>query len=129
MDNLKRQELLDYFGAFLMDRLRDRGIEFCDLLLAAHWRAPALQPLQEAVSTLPEAQKDLLKRVVRCSIDTAIHDFLFALQEHADFENRIHVLVDEANVVALSDGIHGELFMEDGWYARFSRFGSSPEKP
>jgi hypothetical protein len=61
------------------------------------------------------------------SVDKAIHDFLFKLQEVADFEDDIQVLVDGENGAGLSDGIHGELFGEDGWQARYSKFGKPTE--
>jgi hypothetical protein len=118
---------LDKLGEFVMKNLRDPAIDHADNLLRGRWKAPALQSLQTQLGTLSPKQKELVRRSVRSSIDTAIHDFLFALQERADFENDIQLLVDGKNVVPLSDGIHGESFGPEGWMARFSAHGEPPE--
>ena len=60
-------------------------------------------------------------------IDSAIHDFLFRLQEQADSEHPVHVLVRGVNVIDASDGLHGEPYGRNGWQARFSRFRQAPD--
>jgi hypothetical protein len=118
---------VDKFGEFVMQKLRDPALDYVDGLLRGHWKAPASAGLQEQLGTLTAKHKEMVRRSVRSSIDTAIHDFLFALQERADFEGDIKVLVDGKDVVDLSDGIHGESFGPDGWMARFSTHGAPPE--
>ena len=118
---------LDHFGEFVSRELRDKFIEHVDDLCNARWKSPGLQALQAALQRLSTEQKALVHRAAVSAADAAVHDFLFQLQERADFENRIRVLVDGEDVVSISDGIHGEAFSEDGWYARFSRFGIHPD--
>lgn len=120
---------LDKFGQFLMESLRDRCIEHFEFLAKGKWRAPALQGLQAEVAALSEHDRDVVRRCVVEGIDSAIHDFLFKLQERADFANDIQVIVDGQNIVQLSDGIHGEPFGDDGWHARFSRYGANAREP
>ncbi len=62
------------------------------------------------------------KTAVISTIDSAIHDFLFALQEQADFDNTIQIFVNGNNIVEMSDGIHGESFSKEGWNAKFSKY-------
>jgi hypothetical protein len=107
----------------MMENLRDRSIGFFDLLAAGHWKAPSLQPLQSSLATLDAEQLSFVREAVIATIDTGLHDFLFRLQETVDFENDVQVVALGENVVPLSDGLHGELFGEEGWRARFSRFG------
>lgn len=104
-------------------------MEHYDMLAKGRWKAPSLQKLQKAHSTFTTAQKRVVRRCVLDSVDSAIHDFLFKLQEQADFENRIQVLVDGNDVVKCSDGLHGEMFGEDGWYAKYSKDGEPPKTP
>ncbi len=113
---------IDKFGKFLVENLRDRGIQSAEFLLENKWKAPSLQKLQLELSKLSDAQKGLVMQTVTQCIDTAIHDFLFAIQEKFDFENDIQILVDNENIVELSDGIHGEAYTDEGWYARFSQY-------
>jgi hypothetical protein len=123
---MKKHDPLAKLGEFVMKNLRDKAIDKAEGLLRAEWKAPSLKPLQAELSKLDANQKALVRRCVVSAIDTGIHDFLFALQERADFENDIELRVDGKNVVELSDGIHGEAFGEDGWMKKFSAHGSPP---
>jgi hypothetical protein len=118
---------LDVFGRFIMENLRDRGIDCLDRRLAAHCKAPSVKDLQRDLGALAEAQRALVRRAFIDAFDSAIHDFLFALQEQYDNRGPIRVRVSGKDVASLSDGLHGELFTEDGWYARFSAHGEPPE--
>ncbi len=113
---------LDKFGKFLVEHLRDKGIRKAEGLLIDEYKAPALLNLQADLYELSENQKELVKKTVTICIDSAIHDFLFALQEKADFENDIQIMVDGQNIVELSDGIHGEAYSDEGWYAKYSKY-------
>ena len=117
---------LDKFGRFLMENLRDRCLEHYELLAQGKWRVPSIQNLQTDVAAMDERQRDVARRCIVAGVDSAIHDFLFKLQERADFENDIHVIVDGEDVVPLSDGIHGEPYGDDGWQVRFSKYGARP---
>jgi hypothetical protein len=67
------------------------------------------------------------QRCVVAALDHALHDFLFKLQEQADFEHAIEVRVHGENVENLGEGLHYELLGPDGWRARFSRYGEPSE--
>ncbi len=121
------QEALDHFGRFITHHLRDAVIRHFDQLVASHWKAPGVLALQAALADMPPEHLVVARRAVVSATDAAVHDFLFQLQEQAAFDNRIHVAVDGIDVVAASDGIHGEAYTSDGWYARFSAFGEPPD--
>jgi hypothetical protein len=40
----------------------------------------------------------------------------------------LKLLVGGEDVMAATDGLHGEPYSDDGWYARFSEFGEPPEE-
>ena len=113
---------VDKFGKFIVENLRDKGIDFAEGLLNRQWKAPGLQELQNEIANLNDYQKAAFMKAITESIDEAMHGFLFALQEQADFDNDIQILVDGQNIVELSDGIHGEAYSEEGWYAKYSRY-------
>jgi hypothetical protein len=115
---------LDKFGQFVMRNLRDRGIEQHVKLQAGEWRAPAIQELQAAVAGLPEDTKRLLLRCIVDTIDTATHDFLFALQDSHDRQLGIEALVDGTNVAEISDGLQGEPYGNKGWIERYSEYAA-----
>ncbi|MBI3169576.1 MAG: hypothetical protein HYZ22_13920 [Chloroflexi bacterium] len=118
---------LEYFGAFLVANLRDQALHSFDNLSAGRWKAPALKKLQFDMAKMPEAYREIARRAIVECIDSAIHDFLFALKEQADFENRIIINVDGTDVVKVSQGIHGEPYGDEGWFAKYSHYGSHPD--
>ena len=111
---------LDKFGKFLVENLRDKGMDFAEGLLKSHWKAPSLFEMQNQIANLNETQKMAFINAIKKTIDGAIHDFLFALQEQTNVDNDIQILVDGQNIVELSDGIHGEAYSDDGWFAKYS---------
>ncbi|MFP5043064.1 hypothetical protein [Parasediminibacterium sp. JCM 36343] len=121
---MKSLSPVDKFGKFIVENLRDKGIDFAEGLLKNLWKAPSLLKIQNEIATLNDNQKIAFIKAITQTMDGAIHDFLFALQEQADFDNDIQILVDGQNVVELSDGIHGEAYSDEGWFAKYSRHKS-----
>lgn len=117
-----QQSSLDKFGEFIVVNLRDKAIETAEMLLENGSKSPQTKILQDELSTFNAAQKAIVANTVKASIDAAIHDFLFAIEEQADFENDIQIIVNEENIVEMSDGLQGELFTQDGWLEKYSKF-------
>ena len=113
---------LDKFGKFLVENLRDKAIEQHVMLLQGQLRGATIQKLQQQVRSLPEEQKQLLRKVVVDVIDTAMHDLLFAFQDSHDRGLGIEVSVDGENVAEKSGMLHGEHLGEEGWIEKYSRF-------
>lgn len=117
-----QQSSLDKFGEFIVVNLRDKAIENAEMLLENRSKSPQTKILQDELLTFNAAQKAIVANTVKASIDAAIHDFLFAIEEQADFENDIQIIVNEDNIVEMSDGLQGELFTQDGWLEKYSKF-------
>ena len=116
-----QQSSLDKFGEFIVVNLRDKAIETAEMLLENGSKSPQTKILQDELLTFNAAQKAIVANAVKASIDAAIHDFLFAIEEQADFENDIQIIVNEDNIVEMSDGLQGELFTQDGWLEKYSK--------
>ncbi len=110
------------FGQFLMNNLRDAPFDFFDKLMIGYWKANVLQDIQNELKQLTPDQKDLLRKCVAATMDTAIHDFLIALEENNVTTKDIQILVDGDDIVLKSKNLHKELNGEDGWFAKFSRY-------
>jgi hypothetical protein len=87
--------------------------------------APALQELQAAVVALPEDTQRLVLRCVAEAIDTATHDFLFALHDAHDRKLGVEVSVDGTSIAEVSDGLQGEPYGESGWIRRYSEYADT----
>lgn len=120
--------VLDDFGRFIAEHLRDRGIHHAQVLVDGAWNAPSLQRLQADLRALTTGQREAVVRTVVSSIDAAVHDFLFAIQEANDDGEGVQVHVRGAKPASRTDGLHGEIFTNDGWFARYSAFGEPPEE-
>jgi hypothetical protein len=120
------REQLDKAGRFIMEHLRDRGLELFDGLVAGLHKAPALAGLQAEVMTLTIEPQAVVRRCVSASLDGAIHDFVFKLNERADLENDIQLIADGVSVAELCDTLQDEPSGADGWIVRFSRHPVEP---
>ncbi len=125
---MAKTEPLDTWGRFLMKHLRDPAHDHLEGLLIGHWKAPSLKQLQRDLRKLTAAERSIVKRALASAIDSAIHDFLFAIQESHDDGGKVVVKVDGKDVAELSDGLQGELFTDKGWFARFSKHGKPDDE-
>lgn len=123
MSNLENP--LDKFGEFIVENMRDKAIEFYDKLAQGSWKATSLKLVQEDLMKFDEKQLSVIRQCIISSIDTAIYDFLFALQESSDINEEVKVIVDGQNIGTLSDGLSGEPYTKDGWYSKYSSFGEN----
>lgn len=114
--------VLNEFGQFLVSNFRDKALEQHALLQERRLRAEHLQGMQTCLSEMSKEQREIVALIVKDAIDTALHDFLFAIQDAHDRDLGIELLMKGKNVAEMSEMLHGEIQGEDGWIARFSRF-------
>ena len=115
-------ETLDKFGKFIVENLFDKGLDRYTSLANGKLKTPRLQEFQNELKKFDSEQIHIIKQLTIEVLTTTTHDFLFALQERSEIEEDITVNVDNENIAELSDGLHGEIFLEDGWLKRFSEF-------
>lgn len=117
-------EPLDKFGEFFVQNLRDKMLHNLEMMLSGGWKAPDLQELQVKLSGLTDAQKQTVRELAEQITTAGMHDLLFAITESG---GAVRVLVDGQDVAGHSDGLHGEIFGDDGWITRFSKYPSEIE--
>jgi hypothetical protein len=105
----------------MVKNLWDESLEFFDLLAQGHWKAPALQQLQNDLMAMSPEQRIIVRQCVVKAMGTGLHQFLFALGEAHDCEQGIAVVVGDVDICEQSDGLHGEIFGPDGWMAKYSK--------
>ena len=115
------QQSLDKFGKFIIENLYDKGIyKFMELKKGNFKLHP--NQTENPFDQFDESQIKVIEAILRKTLTGATHDFLFALEERNDLEEDIQVMVDQENIAELSDGLQGELFLEDGWINKFSEY-------
>jgi hypothetical protein len=118
---------VEKFGQFFVENLRDKSLDYLQLMFDGHWKAPETRPLQEKVSNLSPDLKAIVSGLADCLLTHAMHDLLFAFQEAHDNNIGIEIMVDGKPIAELSDGLHGEIFGKEGWIVRYSKFPSETE--
>lgn len=115
---------LDELGSHLMRKVRDETVEQWQDILSGKMRGDAAQQARALAQGIPS---DVLLKLGTMLIDRALHNLLWADEqgEMAD-PPRVLLVVERANGIVVahqeSDGLSGELYTEDGWLARYSRF-------
>ena len=120
----KPRDPLSRFGEFVVQAIRDRPIQQFDALASGMLRGKGIQELQTKVSAMTQAQKEILRDVVTDTLEVALHDFLFALQDAHDRGIGIEILVDGQSPAQLSGMLQGEPVGPAGWISRFSKYPS-----
>jgi hypothetical protein len=110
------------FGEFVVKNLWDKSFEFYDLLARGHWKAPSLQELQDQLAAFSDEQRDVVRRCIAQSLSHGLHQLLLAIVDAYEMNQGISMIVDGVNIVEQSDGLHGEIFGEDGWMAKYSEY-------
>ncbi|HTR40660.1 MAG TPA: hypothetical protein VMH87_03515 [Pseudomonadales bacterium] len=118
---MKPKPSLDKFGALFVRKLRDRMLDDLEKLLRGESKARNDQKFQSQLSSFTGEQKQAVRDAVDELIKAGMHDLLFAIQEEADSNGSFKILVDGQEVAKLSDGLHGEIFGDEGWIVRFSK--------
>jgi hypothetical protein len=129
---------LERFGRDVVVNARDRVLEEYDLWLASAPRrkprpqaAPEVQQRDaddKAIATLPAELQALIRRVAVRSVDGAIHHMLWRLSQEFDFD-KATLTFDGVEVLGACEeamawnGIYWGIYTDEGWYARFSKFG------
>lgn len=126
---------LEVFGSFVMTYIRDIAIGTMESLLDSDRDSPWCRQLRGELGTLSVDQRALVRRATVVAVDVAIHGLLSQLQEEVDLRadpdlaslaDGIEIRVRGATVPKLGDDMHGRVWNEDGWYAKYSKYGEPP---
>lgn len=118
------KKLLDSFGQEFISSIRDQSIFEFEAILNGRMKSKSSIELSNEIKAFDENQINVLKKVVFNSIDSVIYNILNMLEQN---EENMKLLIsqdgnDEKNIVELSDGLSGELFTENGWIEKFSKY-------
>jgi len=113
---------LDQFGQFVIQNLFDKGINQFQRLAHGEIKAPELLTLQQELKRFNKQEIAIIQKLIIEIMESSMHDFLFAIQERSEAENDIQITVEQHNIAEQSDGLHGEMFGENGWMKKYSNF-------
>ena len=113
---------LNEFGKLLMSQVRDDTCDFLTKLLAGKMADKTSHALFVEIQECSENDLNLIKRLLVAAVDASIVQFLYFIEQ-----NQFRLFVKdhngvESDIVKISDGLAGELYSDEGWIAKFSRF-------
>ena|SRR5579871_3643698 len=121
------REALDTFGRFLMEQVRDRAIILSDKTMTGEMKGDYTKSLHEMFATFNPKQWDAAQKLIPIAVDWTIYSLLCMFDQQQEFA--IVAYTRDGIVPSLSeasDALPSELYLEDGWIARFSKQRHEP---
>lgn len=111
---------LDKFGENYILEVRDYSLSLLESILNNEMKAPRIKLLQNEINTFSDKEKRIIEKLVATLIDNTLHNMLLLFEEHPEIE----IKYNNVNLVNSSDGLCGELYTDDGWIKKYSKYKS-----
>lgn len=122
---MTKDELLEKFGQIIISEVRDEAIDKFQMIASGEMKSAAATSLHEKLTGFSKDELDVVREVVVSSIDDVLHNFLWMIEQHEEDISvgcAEHEDSSKEDVRELSDGLSGEMYTEDGWIAKYSRY-------
>jgi hypothetical protein len=107
-----------------MTEVRDRAINQWFGTIEGRMKSPRSREIFERFHHLAFEEEEYLKTLFTEVVDTTLHFLLSLADEKDKIDIILHTKSDTAvNIRSISDGLAGELYSDNGWISRFSKFG------
>lgn len=126
---LSRREKVDQFGQLLVAGLYDRVAWYLEHVFSAHMKGPMQQELAAAYHCLDEQSKDAVRKFATEAMTSMLADTLIFFDEQSLPIQFTTSEGETINICEMSDGIGAELFTDEGWIARFSKYKNGLQDP
>lgn len=129
MEKFQKNKILNDFGKNFIEAVRDESIKRLFKIIEGNVKAPKLLKLHKKLESLDEETINLLKELATECINNSLHNFLWFIED----SEKIDLLVKDLNnnnlysLKEISDGLSGELYTQDGWIEKFSKYPPSIE--
>jgi chaperonin GroEL (HSP60 family) len=114
---MSNKEIIDNFGEIIMSNVVDPVFNLYDHdLKRSAKKETTEEEMQLLMSKLSQDDLEVIKKIVLSAIKTTTHYFLWQAEQ-----KNLDIFFKDMNIAELSDGLTGELYLDDGWFARFSK--------
>lgn len=119
--------LLESFGELLIKKVRDEVLEINDLIIKGKMGGEENLELHNQIKNLNDNQINILKDFARQSVDGVIHYFLWMIEQNEEYDLVKYEEGQEKPISLreISDGLCGELYTENGWIEKYSKYPPS----
>lgn len=127
---MSNQKLLEKFGQIYIDFVRDNVIEGMTQIITGEYKGSSGQALQQRIKKNIPDNQEILKEIVYSAADKCLHYTLYMLEEYQD---KMKLIVNDqdgngSSLADISDSLCGELYTEDGWIGKYSKYPTSMPK-
>lgn len=125
--DVSKRAILEEFGESLMNEVRDEACGVLQRLMTGKMADKQSKAMYKRIAKLTPEHRGLVEELLVEAVDQGLAMFLNFLDQHevvvrwADSKGRKH------DVRAISDGLMGELYTQDGWIEKFSKFRNTLE--
>ncbi len=128
MEEKIKDEMLDLFGNKLIYEVRDYYLDQFNNSIIKEAYTDEKKIFKQKYESLGLEGQEFLKKVVTEAVDSTLHYFLWMIEQDEEYDLVRYSKEDKSESVSLrdiSDGLCGELYTEDGWIERFSKYPPS----
>ena len=112
------ENILDEFGKILIKEVRDNVIDAMNERIDGERKGITAQLIQKKIAILNNEQIEILKWLIPEIVDFSLDSMLFMFEGHPDLQ----LVFQGVDLKEVSDGLSGELYTEDGWIQKFSKY-------
>ncbi len=112
------ENILDEFGKILIKEVRDNVINAMNERIDGERKGITAQLIQKKIAILNNEQIEILKWLIPEIVDFSLDSMLFMFEGHPDLQ----LVFQGVDLKEVSDGLSGELYTEDGWIQKFSKY-------
>lgn len=118
----QHKDILDKFGQLLVTYSRDNALEVVEWVLDGKMKSANHSRISALLMDITDEQRKAIHELSVLTFNEVIFNFFEMLEHNPEFQ-LIYKSDDKClNLIELSDGLFGELFDEDGWIDRYSKF-------
>jgi hypothetical protein len=126
---MEKVEILKSFGSKLMYDVRDYCLDQFNNSITKEAHTERKKLFKKNFNQLSPEEQEFVKNIALEMVDSALHYFLWMIEQNEEYD-LINYTDNKENFVSLrdiSDGLCGELYTEDGWIEKYSKYPPSIE--
>lgn len=111
-------ENLEKFGEELIRQVRDEVLDKWQTIASGKVKAPRLVKIGKTIKNFKGKPEDLVNLVASEIIDSSLSQLLTLIET----SDELIVRFSDTNISEVSDGLAGELYGENGWIHKYSKY-------
>ena len=112
------EDVLNEFGKILITEVRDGTIDSMNKMIDGTMKGTTAKLIRKKIAILNNEQIEILKWLIPEIVDFSLDSMLFMFEGHPDLQ----LVFQGVDLKEVSDGLSGELYTEDGWIQKFSKY-------